>query len=67
MNKMKVPCNHDYVIIKEHEIKSQMQIMLEHGLSASRTHTSSIFKSKYVIVYKCRKCKKIKETVIDNE
>ena len=64
---MKIFCKHNYEIIKEHEIKSQMQIMIENGLSSIEGGSSMMLKSKYVIVYKCKKCNKIKETVVTNE
>lgn len=66
--KMKFLCNHNYEIIKEHELKSQMQFMIENGLeSAEMTPRQYMFISKYMIVYKCSKCNKIKETVITNK
>jgi hypothetical protein len=64
---MKLFCKHNYEIIKEHEIKSQMQMMIEKGLTSLERGSSLMFKSKYVIVYKCNKCNKIKETIISNE
>jgi hypothetical protein len=64
---MKLFCKHNYEIIKEHEIKSQMQMMIENGMTSLERGTSLMLISKYVIVYKCKKCNKIKETIISNE
>lgn len=64
---MRLFCTHNYEIIKEYEIKSQLQMMIENGLLTMDNCPLEMFKSKYIIVYKCIKCGKIKETVVNNE
>jgi len=63
---MKLFCKHDYEIIKEYEIKSVFD-KLKDALGGEFECTNLvIFRSKQVIVYKCKKCNKIKESVISN-
>ena len=58
---------HDYEIIHEHQIKSQIEILAEKGLDSLTCFSNMFLISKYVIIYKCKNCKKIKETIITNE
>lgn len=53
-------CKHDYKIIDRFYMKSEIEVLVENGFypSYSREH-----KSKYVIHFKCSKCKKIKKEV----
>jgi len=61
---MKTRCSHDYEIIKEHEMPSPAD-KYNGSLSASNLPLS-FFVSKYIIVYKCKKCNEIKESVFIN-
>lgn len=63
---MRFFCKHDFEIIKEYEIKSVMEKLIENGLSSLERGSLSMMQSKLVIVYKCKKCKKIKESIIKN-
>jgi len=58
-------CRHDYEIIKDHYLKSQLELFMENkGKAESMPASFGI--SKYIIIYKCKKCNKIKETIISN-
>jgi len=52
---MKLFCEHDYEIIKEFEIKSPMQKLVEGGLTSFERASFYMFNSKYIIIYKCKK------------
>ena len=59
-------CKHDYVILKDYKIKSALETLLESGLESTEGGSIRMARSKLVIVYKCTKCNKIKETIICN-
>ena len=44
---MKLFCNHDYDLIKDHQIKSQMELMIDNGLFSMERGSSDLLKSKY--------------------
>lgn len=62
----KKKCQHDYEIIDKHEMRSPLDKMLDRGLSQANRMNNAMMRSKLVIIYKCKKCKKLKESVFVN-
>ena len=58
----KLFCNHNYSILKNYRIKSEAELIIENpSIRTATVNTNS--KSVLIIVYKCSKCSKIKESV----
>ena len=56
-------CKHDYDILDKIIIESQMERLVKLGLSKGNSNFISS-DGKQIIIYKCKKCGKIKETII---
>ena len=54
-------CKHDYDIFKEKTIDSDAERLRDKGITKFSGYTST--KSTYIIIYKCKKCNKIKESI----
>jgi hypothetical protein len=61
---MKLFCQHNYEIIKEHNMESPAEKMK--SFKSASGLPLEFFKSKYIIIYQCKKCSKIKESVFEN-
>jgi hypothetical protein len=62
---MKWFCQHDYVIIKEIEMKSRLDIIRENcrEIPSHAIWDDCALMRKHIIIFKCSKCNKIKKDV----
>ena len=54
-------CKHNYEIIKEKTIDSDVERLSDKGITKMPGDIST--KSTYIIIYKCKKCNKIRESI----
>lgn len=62
-------CKHNFDLIKDYRIESAASEMIKLGLSLETGRGRGIlelFRTKLILVYKCMKCHKIKESVFSN-
>jgi len=57
---------HDYEIIKDYTLESPIIELFKKGNFEVEGIPISAFTRKLIIVYKCKKCNKIKESIISN-